>query len=169
MAPAPNRPAQPMSSQHQPNGSTHSPPHNDAAPTVGRIHRDRKSTRLNSSHVKISYAVFCLNSTPTPDYYPLSLHDALPISTSGNVKRSGTNTQGRGAVKTKHHGAGPQQAGATHVEPTPTQRLDTQPPTQRCGPNCWPHPQVPFPAAARRRLMDPGLGTQSWPGFPPSV
>src|SRR5690606_41186722 len=25
-----------------------------------RIGRDRKSTRLNSSHVKISYAVFCL-------------------------------------------------------------------------------------------------------------
>src|SRR5699024_12831150 len=24
------------------------------------IHRDRKSTRLNSSHVSISYAVFCL-------------------------------------------------------------------------------------------------------------
>src|SRR5437870_10000660 len=24
------------------------------------IHRDRKSTRLNSSHVAISYAVFCL-------------------------------------------------------------------------------------------------------------
>src|SRR5690606_41010378 len=30
--------------------------HDDAA--AGRI--DRKSTRLNSSHVKISYAVFCL-------------------------------------------------------------------------------------------------------------
>src|SRR5690625_5858989 len=27
---------------------------------VERIHRDRKSTRLNSSHVAISYAVFCL-------------------------------------------------------------------------------------------------------------
>src|SRR5690606_39192023 len=27
---------------------------------VGRANRDRKSTRLNSSHVKISYAVFCL-------------------------------------------------------------------------------------------------------------
>src|SRR5690606_41429565 len=27
---------------------------------VARIARDRKSTRLNSSHVKISYAVFCL-------------------------------------------------------------------------------------------------------------
>src|SRR5436309_12722762 len=25
-----------------------------------RAHEDRKSTRLNSSHVKISYAVFCL-------------------------------------------------------------------------------------------------------------
>src|SRR3989442_3328486 len=24
------------------------------------LHRDRKSTRLNSSHVRISYAVFCL-------------------------------------------------------------------------------------------------------------
>src|SRR5690606_39319561 len=27
---------------------------------------DRKSTRLNSSHVKISYAVFCLKQTSTP-------------------------------------------------------------------------------------------------------
>src|SRR5690606_42050452 len=30
-----------------------------AAPAKGAL-RDRKSTRLNSSHVKISYAVFCL-------------------------------------------------------------------------------------------------------------
>src|SRR5690606_40316444 len=28
--------------------------------TEGTDHLDRKSTRLNSSHVKISYAVFCL-------------------------------------------------------------------------------------------------------------
>src|SRR5438874_10122012 len=27
---------------------------------AGRLPRDRKSTRLNSSHVEISYAVFCL-------------------------------------------------------------------------------------------------------------
>src|SRR5207253_6916784 len=27
---------------------------------IGLMHRDRKSTRLNSSHVAISYAVFCL-------------------------------------------------------------------------------------------------------------
>src|SRR5262245_31525934 len=38
---------------------------------------DRKSTRLNSSHLGISYAVFCL---PSPTVlYALSLHDALPI------------------------------------------------------------------------------------------
>src|SRR5690606_14259000 len=29
-------------------------------PEYGNLIRDRKSTRLNSSHVKISYAVFCL-------------------------------------------------------------------------------------------------------------
>src|SRR5690606_39532494 len=27
---------------------------------IGNLGKDRKSTRLNSSHVKISYAVFCL-------------------------------------------------------------------------------------------------------------
>src|SRR5438477_242739 len=56
---------------------------------------DRKSTRLNSSHMSISYAVFCLkkkkssytnvyyfmNVTPTTAIYTLSLHDALPIFT----------------------------------------------------------------------------------------
>src|SRR3989442_11266644 len=29
-------------------------------PPCSRLRRDRKSTRLNSSHVRISYAVFCL-------------------------------------------------------------------------------------------------------------
>src|SRR5688572_14847969 len=73
---------------------------------------DRKSTRLNSSHSQISYAVFCLkkkinkrlhvritptnphthrtsddciffyNATATTDIYTLSLHDALPIFTT---------------------------------------------------------------------------------------
>src|SRR5690625_5356335 len=33
---------------------------NDMKPTFHKIDRDRKSTRLNSSHVAISYAVFCL-------------------------------------------------------------------------------------------------------------
>src|ERR1035441_612191 len=41
---------------------------------------DRKSTRLNSSHLGISYAVFFLKDAATTEIYPLSLHDALPIS-----------------------------------------------------------------------------------------
>src|SRR5437667_404264 len=84
-------------------------------PSIGRAWRccrsrreDRKSTRLNSSHITISYAVFCLKKkkaasatatalrcSPTfpsdplysflnvaapPQVYTLSLHDALPIS-----------------------------------------------------------------------------------------
>src|SRR5690606_40161606 len=32
----------------------------EKATTVTKLEKDRKSTRLNSSHVKISYAVFCL-------------------------------------------------------------------------------------------------------------
>src|SRR5690625_1568634 len=40
---------------------------------------DRKSTRLNSSHVAISYAVFCLTPPSPSSLPPLSLHDALPI------------------------------------------------------------------------------------------
>src|SRR5690606_3318858 len=43
------------------------------------VNLDRKSTRLNSSHVKISYAVFCLKGNMTSLLYTLSLHDALPI------------------------------------------------------------------------------------------
>src|SRR5690349_22219044 len=32
---------------------------------TGTVKRDRKSTRLNSSHVEISYAVFCLKKKTT--------------------------------------------------------------------------------------------------------
>src|SRR5690625_3719369 len=41
--------------------------------------RDRKSTRLNSSHVAISYAVLCLKHPALSVICSLSLHDALPI------------------------------------------------------------------------------------------
>src|SRR5690349_21967187 len=34
-------------------------------PPFQRVVRDRKSTRLNSSHVEISYAVFCLKKKKT--------------------------------------------------------------------------------------------------------
>src|SRR4249920_3369789 len=45
------------------------PPRRSPAPTAcGRP--DRKSTRLNSSHVRISYAVFCLKKKKTPSLSP---------------------------------------------------------------------------------------------------
>src|SRR4030095_4776133 len=65
-------------------------------------HQDRKSTRLNSSHTVISYAVFCLkthtrahlhsrvffNDTATTEIYTLSLHDALPIFSNSELPQS---------------------------------------------------------------------------------
>src|SRR2546427_4343630 len=36
--------------------------------------RDRKSTRLNSSHSQISYAVFCLKKKKRHDYMSLPMH-----------------------------------------------------------------------------------------------
>src|SRR5207302_6767053 len=44
-----------------------------AAPTF--VARDRKSTRLNSSHVKISYAVFCLKKKKKKIEYVCCLAD----------------------------------------------------------------------------------------------
>src|SRR3712207_8183897 len=38
-----------------------------AAAPIRRGQQDRKSTRLNSSHANISYAVFCLKKTNTSD------------------------------------------------------------------------------------------------------
>src|SRR3712207_8172710 len=35
---------------------------------VGQLVRDRKSTRLNSSHANISYAVFCLKKKTQPPH-----------------------------------------------------------------------------------------------------
>src|SRR5258708_7966615 len=82
--------------------------------------RDRKSTRLNSSHQIISYAVFCLkkknhnthmnhmtamavlvfffNDTATTEIYTLSLHDALPIYQAPYGRGSGRQSLGRGRV-----------------------------------------------------------------------
>src|SRR5690606_42062611 len=42
--------------------------HHPAAPRVPGAAADRKSTRLNSSHVKISYAVFCLKKKKKKTY-----------------------------------------------------------------------------------------------------
>src|SRR5256885_8511373 len=41
------------------------PTHIDVPAFIKKIARDRKSTRLNSSHLVISYAVFCLKKKMT--------------------------------------------------------------------------------------------------------
>src|SRR2546430_10580369 len=48
---------------------------------AGLHHRDRKSTRLNSSHSQISYAVFCLKKKKHI-HEQLSLHAAAPSHVS---------------------------------------------------------------------------------------
>src|SRR5215475_14790229 len=45
---------------------------------------DRKSTRLNSSHVKISYAVFCLKNKKTIGLDPISKGQCSPVR-SGDI------------------------------------------------------------------------------------
>src|SRR6266568_7160979 len=56
-----------------------SPPHARVADPLDQAHRlrargrDRKSTRLNSSHSSISYAVFCLKKKK-PTQTPVPLH-----------------------------------------------------------------------------------------------
>src|SRR2546422_7819341 len=44
--------------------------------------RDRKSTRLNSSHGYISYAVFCLKKKKKPKTQPLKTHPGLSGSST---------------------------------------------------------------------------------------
>src|SRR5690349_22886928 len=46
----------------------------------GAAHPDRKSTRLNSSHVEISYAVFCLKKKISPYHLLFILSVILDIT-----------------------------------------------------------------------------------------
>src|SRR5690606_41620526 len=46
---------------------------------VGLGVADRKSTRLNSSHVKISYAVFCLKKKNLPAFPPHALYSQARV------------------------------------------------------------------------------------------
>src|SRR5207249_11425855 len=56
-------------------------PERDAALVVEDVVRDRKSTRLNSSHVSISYAVFCLKKKKNKNKARLSaLHEEMYCS-----------------------------------------------------------------------------------------
>src|SRR5256885_10263357 len=56
-------------------------------PLVHGRGEDRKSTRLNSSHLVISYAVFCLKKKKIVPLLPLQtwMHPELSISTSSLI------------------------------------------------------------------------------------
>src|SRR5699024_11915226 len=60
------------------------PQHQAAAYAIARYlfhNKDRKSTRLNSSHVSISYAVFCLKKKKIQE----AMNDMLFIKTSSST------------------------------------------------------------------------------------
>ena len=64
---------------------------------------EEHTSELQSQHL-ISYAVFCLkkiffNDTATTEIYTLSLHDALPISASGRMRRHGEGGRRRGGAQ----------------------------------------------------------------------
>src|SRR2546430_13362710 len=48
--------------------------HRMGLPAKGSVSQDRKSTRLNSSHSQISYAVFCLKKKKKKMYSYMHLH-----------------------------------------------------------------------------------------------
>src|SRR5437763_891782 len=57
-------------------------------------HLDRKSTRLNSSHRCISYAVFCLKKKITPFMYPRVPSSTMPTYSSGVIFEHGLSSAG---------------------------------------------------------------------------
>src|SRR5689334_23912988 len=51
-----------------PEGHLRGPPPHQGSPETARVRADRKSTRLNSSHSSVSYAVFCLKKKKKNTY-----------------------------------------------------------------------------------------------------
>src|SRR2546426_7407015 len=49
--------------------------------------KDRKSTRLNSSHLVISYAVFCLKKKKKYNTHTPEIHHASRVQTSQHIRR----------------------------------------------------------------------------------
>src|ERR1039457_1309206 len=68
------------------------PSHHTSTPAESP-HGDRKSTRLNSSHLVISYAVFCLKKKITYCAFRRSVSKSTP--SSATLRRSSTKVRGR--------------------------------------------------------------------------
>src|SRR3712207_8184246 len=60
---------------------------NNGAAAGQDVFQDRKSTRLNSSHANISYAVFCLKKKKSAVANPLATRTASMLSSSGYTRR----------------------------------------------------------------------------------
>src|SRR2546430_7487749 len=61
-------------------------PHGEQPAAEHQLARDRKSTRLNSSHSQISYAVFCLKKKTAAETRPVER--VLNITCSGTYNRA---------------------------------------------------------------------------------
>src|SRR5256886_8761269 len=59
---------------------THTHTYTQSHTPHSHIHQDRKSTRLNSSHSQISYAVFCLKKKKQYTFYNLLLASASSLT-----------------------------------------------------------------------------------------
>src|SRR5256885_4975186 len=66
---------------------TPGPPNRSAPPAAPHARPDRKSTRLNSSHLVISYAVFCLKKKKNTQSVALN-HHAFPKQASSTLAHS---------------------------------------------------------------------------------
>src|SRR6266511_5980722 len=80
---APQEPPRQPRSRRQPPRARDKPSHRELELLTRRqLARDRKSTRLNSSHVKISYAVFCLKKKKNNKYiFYLTKYKSKKINT----------------------------------------------------------------------------------------
>src|SRR6202041_2414489 len=64
--------------------------------------RDRKSTRLNSSHVEISYAVFCLKKKKQVGVVPMGFADGLALLNCGAALVRGVRAPILGNLSLEH-------------------------------------------------------------------
>src|SRR2546427_7033979 len=76
-----------------------SPPAEAPMPTIGK---DRKSTRLNSSHSQISYAVFCLKKKTKPSLHTRRLSTITPSPPYGPTPPPTTSTYTQGSMPMSH-------------------------------------------------------------------
>src|SRR2546430_8505579 len=81
-----------------------------SAPLTGGWQGDRKSTRLNSSHSQISYALFCLKKQNSRrDRKPFGVRSLLPPAGKDRLRgQRGTNLVGHTAARVFRHTGGAQ-------------------------------------------------------------